>query len=351
MFIYICNTKSSDVSNTHLLLGGVMEETEPAEWDDKASSVRESGWIPSGHECPWRFNSVMLFTSCVDELHTESSLNFRLRVQNDISLGLVTVKLPGDVLGTATADLTRHVLPICARVPAEDCFRWASSVQMVSLKGSDGSEVAQVAVSFAVDADPKEVLFAARATRPTRPLLRKPAPSSWWMDICTSATRRQLCSQECQECAEEPDAYVAPPLVRRLEPPSLAPPEQCSDGWISRKGPGGRIFWHHKALGPAPWETIPPSLKKNRAFVRSIMGKVADLGDTVVTSEALWACSGVPKPSTKQGKRAEFTKISTKILHAFSREAFNLALHECQLHGSQRLVSAVDVLHENLLRH
>lgn len=280
-------------------LGGLVEETECADWDDEASCMKESGqsgWIPGGHECPWRFNAVMLFTTSVEELQASSSLNFRVRVQNDISLGLVTVKLPADVVGMATADLLRHVLPICSPFSSEDWFRWGSSVQMVSLRDSEGSDMGQVAVSFAVDADPKELLFAARA----RPRLRKPAePVSWFQglepmrwfqrfDCCTSATKRQLCSQECQECDQDRDASLTlPTLMKRLEPPSLPPPEQCTDGWICRKGPGGRVFWHHKALGPAPWESVPHSLKNNKAFVRSIMGKVADLADTPVTSEVL----------------------------------------------------------------
>ncbi len=46
--------------------GGAQEETEPAEWDEDANCVRDAGWIPSGKECPWRFNAVMLFTTSVE---------------------------------------------------------------------------------------------------------------------------------------------------------------------------------------------------------------------------------------------------------------------------------------------
>merc|ERR1712187_622826 len=28
-------------------------------------------------------------------------------------------------------------------------------------------------------------------------------------------------------------------------------------GWVSFTTPDGRTFWHHSALGPAPWETTP----------------------------------------------------------------------------------------------
>merc|ERR1712205_9233 len=26
------------------------------------------------------------------------------------------------------------------------------------------------------------------------------------------------------------------------------------EGWISRQGPDGRLYWHQLALGPAPWD-------------------------------------------------------------------------------------------------
>ena len=119
------------------------EETEPASWDDAASVGKESDSIPNGRECPWRFNDELVLTSSVEEVHAQPSLTFRLRVQSDISLGLMTVKFPGDVAGVATADLLRHVLPICNPVQSHDWFRWASSVQMVSLKDGHGQEVGQ----------------------------------------------------------------------------------------------------------------------------------------------------------------------------------------------------------------
>lgn len=268
------------------VLGGVQEEIEPAEWDEKRPScARDSGWIPSGRECPWRFNAVMLFTTSVEELQSESGLSFRLRVQNDISLGIVKVQLPTDIVGEATADLLRHVLPVCSPVQVQDWFRWASAVQMVSLKGSDGTEVGQVAVSFAVDADPRELMSSASSDARPRAQRKSIAPRSWWLDwhCCTSASGRRICSEECdEEHKDRKDASMSLPatLIQRLDPPSLPPPEQAPEGWISRRGPGGRVFWHHKALGPAPWEQqVPSSLTRNRAFFRSIMGKVADLSD------------------------------------------------------------------------
>jgi hypothetical protein len=33
-------------------------------------------------------------------------------------------------------------------------------------------------------------------------------------------------------------------------------PDEQSDGWISYVAPNGRTFWHHSAIGPAPWASM-----------------------------------------------------------------------------------------------
>lgn len=35
----------------------------------------------------------------------------------------------------------------------------------------------------------------------------------------------------------------------------LPSPDEAPDVWVSRKGPGGRLYWHNRRLGPAPWES------------------------------------------------------------------------------------------------
>ena len=271
-------------------------ETSPATWDEHASSSRGSSWIPSGQECPWRFDDTLHFAASVEELEAHSALSFRLRVQSDILLGVVTVNLPTDVLGVATADLLRHVLPICNPTGPNERFRYQSPVQMVTLKAVDASEVGSIAILFALDADPKELLAAASITAAARPLLRRPEEStkpSWWLDCCSSEQGRRVCSQHCateEDAADGADGDASlnlPTLLRRPERPSLPSPEQAPDGWICRRGPGGRMFWHHKTLGPAPWEAVPSGLKNSRAFYRSIMGKVADLSDLPQSSDSM----------------------------------------------------------------
>lgn len=42
-------------------------------------------------------------------------------------------------------------------------------------------------------------------------------------------------------------------------------------GWVSHRGPNGRVFWHHLAMGPPPWEagggTPPATASARAAFV------------------------------------------------------------------------------------
>jgi len=38
-------------------------------------------------------------------------------------------------------------------------------------------------------------------------------------------------------------------------PRTIAAPEETPDGWMWHRASGGRVFWHHASLGPAPWES------------------------------------------------------------------------------------------------
>eukprot|EP00439_Symbiodinium_sp_Y106_P076302 s149_g15.t1 len=157
-----------------ICLGDICKETKVATWNESAGSSRGSCWIPSGQECPWRFDDALTFTASAEELDMHSALSFRLRVQSDLLLGVVTVKLPTDIRAVATADLLRHVLPICNPTQPGEKFQYQSSVQMVTLKAVDGSEAGSIAVLFALDANPKELLAAAASmTAATKPLLRR----------------------------------------------------------------------------------------------------------------------------------------------------------------------------------
>lgn len=58
---------------------------------------------------------------------------------------------------------------------------------------------------------------------------------------------------------------AVPRVDQALGDPDLAP-----EGWVSRIGPQGQRYWHHRALGPAPWETDQEAreLDKEVAFAR-----------------------------------------------------------------------------------
>eukprot|EP00931_Biecheleriopsis_adriatica_P075207 TRINITY_DN4912_c0_g1_i1.p1 TRINITY_DN4912_c0_g1~~TRINITY_DN4912_c0_g1_i1.p1 ORF type:complete len:306 (-),score=42.05 TRINITY_DN4912_c0_g1_i1:56-973(-) len=264
-----------------VLLGDMREETDTATWCASESSTGG----PSGRECPWRFGSSFTFKTSIDDIEARASLDFQVQVQNDVTLGPLTLQLPvqQEFIGTATADVQRHVLPIClpVRGAVKSRFTYESPVQMVSLKdpGKLSETVGAVAVSFALDADPKELLATASIAAAARPLLRRhgetsSASSECWYDCCGSMSVRGARDGAGDAPAMSGEARPDSPTdAWYLSQPS---PKLSSDGWISRHGPGGRVFWHHTALGPAPWDAVPGDLKDNRAFFRSVMGKEGD---------------------------------------------------------------------------
>eukprot|EP00930_Biecheleria_cincta_P076224 TRINITY_DN63437_c0_g1_i1.p1 TRINITY_DN63437_c0_g1~~TRINITY_DN63437_c0_g1_i1.p1 ORF type:complete len:305 (+),score=44.00 TRINITY_DN63437_c0_g1_i1:97-1011(+) len=271
-------------------LAGAWQETQAAVWNPKnGPEFRASHLLPSGQECPWRFGGAPLsFTASIDDLEAETALDFRLTAQSDLMLGPITLPLPHrEVIGVAAANLSQHVLPICT--PSQqirDGMRlFQSSVQMVSLRRLDlrgGNEsVGAIAVSFSLDADPKEILSAVAAARRRRHV--DTDRDDFWFNCCSTDARERYLQDTSCACnlpipamleRSELDGSFKPP---RPGPPPLASPEVSSEGWICRQGPGGRVFWHHLELGPPPWERAAKDVKDNRAFHRSIMGKAADL--------------------------------------------------------------------------
>jgi len=58
--------------------------------------------------------------------------------------------------------------------------------------------------------------------------------------------------QRAVHCAQV--ARKAGHTTQRLALEGLVVPDIAPSSWVSQKGPDGRTFWHHKSLGPAPWE-------------------------------------------------------------------------------------------------
>lgn len=274
-------------------LAGDWQETEVAVWNPtNGPDLCESHLLPSGQECPWRFEGDPLsFTASLDDLDAKTVLDFRLTAQSELVLGPITLPLPHrELTGVAAANLYQHILPICA--PSQqirDGIRlFQSAVQMVSLKRPDSSggneSVGAIALSFSLDADPKEILSAVAATSLARRRGRVDADKDdFWLQCCSTDARERYLQDTSCACHLPMPAMLEKydldggfkPL--RPGPPPLASPEVSSDGWVSRQGPGGRVFWHHLELGPPPWERAANDIKDNRAFHRSIMGKAADL--------------------------------------------------------------------------
>ncbi|CAJ1429379.1 unnamed protein product [Effrenium voratum] len=138
-----------------------------------------------------------------------------------------------------------------------------------------GQAVATVALAFVLDTDPESILAEAEAQTQSisealanragglmRQVYDIPTPLGWFnMKELASEDGtaqdpemqglRTLTPGEAQDAsrrAKERSTEV-PQLDRPLLSPDLSP-----EGWISRKGPHGRYHWHHRSLGPAPWE-------------------------------------------------------------------------------------------------
>lgn len=280
-------------------LAGAWQETEAAVWNPtNGPELCASHLLPGGQECPWRFGGAPLsFTASMDDLDAKTALDFRLTAQSDLVLGPITLPLPHrDLIGVAAANLHRHVLPIC--VPSKqirDGMRlFQSAVQIVSLRSPDsrgGNEsVGAIAVSFSLDADPKEILSAVAATSALRRRCHVDADKDdFWLNCCSTDARERYLQDTSCACNLPMSAMLErsgldngfnPP---RPGPPPLASPEVSSEGWVCKHGPGGRVFWHHLELGPPPWERTTNDIKDNRAFHRSIMGKAADLSVSIHT--------------------------------------------------------------------
>lgn len=76
-----------------------------------------------------------------------------------------------------------------------------------------------------------------------------PAPST--LSPCNDA----LATLKPREVVEAADRAGQRSRLHVITPAhSLLAPDLSPEGWISRKGPNGRLYWHHRDLGPAPWE-------------------------------------------------------------------------------------------------
>lgn len=207
-------------------------------------------------------------------------LRLKLHARSDLHFGPVQVQMSRvDEVGEASVDLRKRVLPGC--VPARS-GSWESPVLLIPLAhvrggivNDDqalGQAVAHVAVSFVIDMEPESISAAAEdETRTVSDVLASKADGLMrWLNL-PEESFGQLGSPVNQEkIGPAPgsafktltpyEAVAASSRVAKRVAPdpgiALPDPEFDPEGWISRKGPNGRYHWHHRSLGPAPWEDV-----------------------------------------------------------------------------------------------
>lgn len=272
------------------------KETEFADYEQ--GSTAEGGGA-CAHECPWRFGETLTFIATLKDV-LGPGLKLRLTAHSDVTLGPVQLQLSQVAeVGEARVDLRSRALPGCvpSRRKPGGAESWDSPVLLIPLahvrgglvgEGQElGNAVAHIALAFSTDADPDDILEAAEAETRTvadvlqghadsmKRWLQKPmelgralgaagpggrAPVSHEdevheiMQVSTPQRRdamRTLSPRGCERAARRAGDRRGEMHAPRGPIPD---PDEAPDGWISRKGRDGRIFWHHRQLGPAPWE-------------------------------------------------------------------------------------------------
>lgn len=66
---------------------------------------------------------------------------------------------------------------------------------------------------------------------------------------------------------------------------ALCAPEDSSDGWVSHRHPNGRLFWHHRSQGPAPWEVRGSPFSRSSSFSGPQLATCSSFGRTDVGQE------------------------------------------------------------------
>lgn len=306
-------------------LGDTQKDTELADFaaDDNTCQLDDAC------ECPWRFGDTLKFALHFKDAADPGHVRFRLRAHSDVQLGPVQFQFSGIAdLGEASVDLQRRALPACVGHQTSRDGIWESPLLLVPLfhvRGGllgdghvVGEAVAHVAVSFSVDVDPEEILTAvSKEWRPVSDQVRSWMDQTTWsartpslprrgpIDIDSgaevmrtshaAAERTPLSTHRKSEASRwEPRSpkkdRAARQSRRNEEQSSRSPAKECAgsqpprsescsfprtqslispnlapDGWIACRARNGRTFWHHKALGPPPWEAhegldenIPP---------------------------------------------------------------------------------------------
>mmetsp|Transcript_1002 Transcript_1002/g.2012 ORF Transcript_1002/g.2012 Transcript_1002/m.2012 type:complete len:419 (-) Transcript_1002:125-1381(-) len=298
-------------------VGAVTKETELADFVPGSSAGTADDVLG---DCPWRFDEMLTFElDRKDVLGT--GVRLRLRAHSDIQLGPLQLELKNSAdIGDVMLSFEDRLLPACVHEKRDahgDVQAWESPVLLAPLAhvrggllNDDfclGQPVAHIAVIISVDTDPEKLVAVAdakarpvssRADRAAQQLEEQANNVMRWLDtpidiswLPGAGTPESLTSnwRELAKPPPEKDWVVNAPqkalksrgdcpvsLEREADLPTLlssrsaaplwdvtAPqkplksPDLHPDGWVCRTGPRGRQYWHHLALGPAPWDIRP----------------------------------------------------------------------------------------------
>lgn len=258
----------------------------------------------SGLSCEsfWHFGDELCFQVRPEEL-AGVGLHVRLVAHKDTSFGVFSqvFSLPSllgvradrmPALSEAELDLRKRVFGSCLGRQRRGGSRgiiWESAPVLVPLTSRCaagivdptshlGGLATNAVLVFTLDRDPEAILAALPGGRE-----RQPSKMSL-VGCCTQAS--DFHTEEIFRVEAQPTGAHSVPAPPRIGggPTPIKSPDLVPDGWVCREGPGGRKFWHHMDLGPAPWERPFEELagqqqpaSEQAALVRSMMGRVASL--------------------------------------------------------------------------
>lgn len=285
-----------------VVLGGVRKETELGDYHGDGGTFEDEA-AGDGLHCPWRFGETLTFATSLNDILLGQGVQLWLRSHSDLRLGPFQINLARtrDV-GVCTVDLRNRILPECVyrkSLGLETTSRgdsssrpseWETPVLHLALThvgGSSGSSssglvlgqaAGHIALAFSVNTNPKVLLQAAEDA--TRPLVDRVATPL--KELIAEPVRWVVAASQAAGCTSDPNCGgmrvgrqfragrqfsdgcygyggVSPSRRPRDAALALYGPDLAPEGWISHRGPNGREFWHHKSLGPPPWELPIPS--------------------------------------------------------------------------------------------
>lgn len=256
--------------------------TKTSEYGDFVGSS-SSHQVAELQDCPWRFSDTITFTSSLQDV-IGPGVRFRLAFKRDVVFGPLVFALSPSEIGEGSIDLKR-VLTKCVlekQAWGDGGSEWATPViplpfnhvkdGVCGTATTIGQAVAHVAAIFSVDDDPDKILKATSAKNDRTSSLAHSISESF-----SESFHQGL--EKVREPVSAPVLNMASVLQQQLEPVDVADasirarkradvtpisetclesPDLDPKGWQCRCGPNGQFYWHHAALGAAPWDSDTP---------------------------------------------------------------------------------------------